>query len=52
MTSNRRHADQKDPDATLMLPRTAVPHPFASSTNAYTGVESEFLLYVNKMKRK
>ena len=51
MTSNRRHANQKDPDATLMLPRTAVPHPFASSTNAYTGVESGSLLFVNKMKR-
>ena len=51
MASNRRHAGQKDPDATLMLSLTAVPHPFASSTNAYTGVESELLLYVNKMKR-
>ena len=51
MTSNRRHADQKDPDATLMLPRTAVPQPFASSTNAYTGVKGEFSFYVNEMKR-
>ena len=51
MASNRRHASQKDPDATLMLPRTAVPHPFASSTNAYTGVKTGLLLYVNEMKR-
>ena len=51
MTSNRRHADQKDPDATLMLSLTAVPHPFASSTNAYTGVKGGLLLYVNEMKR-
>ena len=51
MASNRRHAGQKDPDATLMLSLTAVPHPFASSTNAYTGVKSGLLLYVNKVKR-
>ena len=51
MASNRRNAGQKDPDATLMLSLTAVPHPFASSTNAYTGVKSGLLLYVNEMKR-